>query len=93
MPPTRKEIIQRKAVEILDANPKGIRYTDLVAQIAEALPEIPKNTVHGNVWKLDVLLPAQVYKPARGVTRARTFSGFFSLSSFPGNSKPRYCFR
>jgi len=73
MPPTRKEIIQRKAVEILDANPKGIRYTDLVAQIAEALPDIPKNTVHGNVWKLDVLLPAKVYKPARGIWKSTKY--------------------
>jgi hypothetical protein len=73
MPLTRKEIIQKKAVEILDANPKGIRYTDLVAQIADALPDIPKNTVHGNVWKLDVLLPAQVYKPARGVWKSTKY--------------------
>jgi hypothetical protein len=41
MSPTRKEIIQDKAVEILDANPKGLRYSELVAQIAEALPDIP----------------------------------------------------
>jgi hypothetical protein len=73
MPLTRKEIIQKKAVEILDANPKGIRYSELVARIADALPDIPKNTVHGNVWKLDVLLPAQVYKPARGVWKSTKY--------------------
>jgi hypothetical protein len=49
---TRKEIIQKKAVEILDANPKGIRYSDLVAQIADAIPDISKNTVHGNICDL-----------------------------------------
>lgn len=73
MPPTRKETIQKKAVEILDANPKGIRYSELVARIAEALPDIPKNTVHGNVWKLDVVLPAHVYKPARGVWKSTKY--------------------
>lgn len=70
---TRKETIQKKAVEILDANPKGIRYSELVARIAEALPDIPKNTIHGNVWNLDAVLPALVYKPARGVWKATKY--------------------
>jgi hypothetical protein len=65
--PTNKEIIIKKALEILDANPKGIRYSELVDHIAQAVPDIPRNTVHGNVWNLDVVRPAQVYKPARGV--------------------------
>jgi hypothetical protein len=73
MPSTREEIIQKKAIEILDANPKGIRYSKLVARIAEALPDIPKSTIHGNVWKLDAVLPAQVYKPARGVWKAAKY--------------------
>lgn len=73
MPPTRKEIIISKALEILDANPKGIRYSELVSQIAEALPDIPKNTVHGNVWKLDTVIPTQVYKPARGIWKSTKY--------------------
>jgi hypothetical protein len=36
---TKKEIIQKKALEILDANPKGIRYSELVAKILEAVPD------------------------------------------------------
>jgi hypothetical protein len=73
MPPTRREIIRKKALEILEANPKGIRYSELVARIAEAFPEIPKNTIHGNVWNLDVVFPIQVYKPARGVWMATKY--------------------
>jgi hypothetical protein len=73
MPPTRKETILKKALEILDANPKGIRYSELVARIAEAHPDIPKNTIHGNVWNLDAVLSAQVYKPARGVWKATKY--------------------
>jgi hypothetical protein len=70
---TRKETIQKKAIEVLDANPKGIRYSELVAAISQALPDIPKNTIHGNVWNLDAVLPALVYKPARGVWRAAKY--------------------
>jgi hypothetical protein len=73
MPPTRKEIIIKRALEILDANPKGIRYSELVSQIAASLPEIPKNTVHGNVWNLDAVVPAQVYKPAKGVWKSAKY--------------------
>src|SRR5215471_15416 len=73
MPPTRKEIIISKALEILDANPKGIRYSELVSQISDALPDIPKNTVHGNVWKLDTVIPTQVYKPARGIWKSTKY--------------------
>jgi hypothetical protein len=70
---TKKEIIQKKALEILDANPKGIRYSELVAKILEAVPDLQKNTIHGNVWNLDVVLPASVYKPARGVWKATKY--------------------
>jgi hypothetical protein len=73
MLPTRKEAIHKKALEILDANPKGIRYSELVSQIGEVLPDIPKNTIHGNVWNLDMVLPAQVYKPARGVWKSTKY--------------------
>ncbi len=73
MLPTRKETIHKKAIEILDASPKAVRYSELVARIAEALPDIPKNTIHGYVWNLDTVLPSQVYKPARGVWKATKY--------------------
>jgi hypothetical protein len=73
MPPTKRELIHKKALEILDATPKGLRYTELVARVLEAFPDIPKNTIHGNVWNLDALFPTKVYKPARGVFQAKHF--------------------
>jgi hypothetical protein len=65
----RKEEILPKAVELLKATPNGIRYSDLVRQIQQALPHIPINTIHGNVWNLESRLPQEVYKPARGYFR------------------------
>jgi hypothetical protein len=64
---TNKEQIIAKALELLKDAPQGIRYSDLVARISAALPQIPKNTIHGTVWNLEAQLPAQVVKPARGL--------------------------
>jgi hypothetical protein len=66
---TRKEQIHAKALEILKAETQGIRYTLLVTRVHEAFPDIPLNTIYGNLWSLDAQLPKQVYKPARGIYR------------------------
>jgi hypothetical protein len=63
---SRREQVVKKAVELLKATPDGIRYSDLVRQIQQALPHIPTNTIHGNVWNLESRLPQEIYKPARG---------------------------
>jgi hypothetical protein len=47
MPPTRREAIPKKALEIVEASPKGVRYSELMTRVAEALPGIPKNTIAG----------------------------------------------
>lgn len=70
---TRREKIITKAIEILNSNPNGIRYSDLVRKIHEEFPEIPVNTIHGTVWNLETRVPNQVYKPARGLFRHVTF--------------------
>ena len=64
---TNKEQIIAKALEFLKDAPQGIRYSELVARISDALPQIPKNSIHGTIWNLEVQLPAQVVKPARGL--------------------------
>jgi hypothetical protein len=66
--------VKDKAVEILGENPQGMRYSDLVRKIVEALPDIPPNTIHGNVWDLDKTLESQIYKPIRGLFRLKKFS-------------------
>src|SRR3990172_5300638 len=73
MATTRREVIRKKALEMLDGRPTGIRYSELVRLLHDALPEIPINTIHGSVWNLDAALPAAVYKPARGVFKATRF--------------------
>src|SRR5437016_3824038 len=71
---SKKETIRAKAVEIIEGHPTGIRYSQLVKQIHEALPDIPLNTIHGNVWNLEVKVPDRVVKPARGVYLAAKYA-------------------
>ncbi len=72
---TSKAEIRKKAVEILQLNPKGIHYMDWVRKIQEALPDANPNTIQGTVWDLDRQLPSEVYKPARGIWRHVSFRG------------------
>jgi formylglycine-generating enzyme required for sulfatase activity/tetratricopeptide (TPR) repeat protein/serine/threonine protein kinase len=67
--------IRGRALELLSARPDGIRYAKLVRAIHDACPDIPVNTIHGNVWDLDKVLPEEVCKPARGLFRAVKFRG------------------
>jgi hypothetical protein len=72
MPETSRERIRKKALELLESQPSGMRYSEIVRQIHEALSENP-NTIAGNVYNLDTLFPDKVYKPARGVFKATKF--------------------
>ena len=66
---TRKEKIIAKAIEMLKSNPDGVRYSVLVRKISQEFPEFPIKTIYGTVWNLDVRVPKEVYKPARGLFR------------------------
>jgi hypothetical protein len=58
-----------KAKDIVGTEEQGIRYSDLVRRIKEALPDANVNTINGNIWNLDARYPAEIYKPARGIFR------------------------
>ena len=70
---TRKEKITSKAIEVLKSNSGGVRYSDLVRKIRGEFPEFPNGTIHGTVWQLDILVPGEIYKPARGLFRHVAF--------------------
>ena len=64
---TNREQIVSKAMELLSNAPHGIRWSELNRRVRDALPQISKNTIAGTLWNLDVKLPEQVFKPARGL--------------------------
>ena len=63
----RGKEIQDVAKTIISQSPGGIRYSALVARIANEHPETPKNTIHGAVWDLDKTFSGEVFKPSRGL--------------------------
>ncbi len=63
------ERIINKAFEILETNPKGIRYSDLVRRVASSDPSFNTNYIVGKVVGLPEQYPNRVYKPGRGLFR------------------------
>lgn len=59
--------IRGLAKSIIAANPGGIKYSQLIAQISQLHPETPVNTIHGSVWNLAAISPSEVTKPSRGL--------------------------
>jgi hypothetical protein len=88
MASSRKDQIRAKALEIIDAQPAGIRYSQLVRQVNEALPDIPVNTIYGNVWNLDNTVPERVTKPARGVYLATKYRDATAAPTLPSVAEP-----
>jgi hypothetical protein len=64
--------IRKIALQILDNNPKGVRYSELSRKILE-LGNFNKNTISGATWDLDATYPDKVYKPDRGLFRLLKF--------------------
>lgn len=69
MAPPIGEQIAKTAITLLEKIPQGLRFSQLVRRVKEALPEANLNTINGNTWNLDSRFPEIIYKPARGVFR------------------------
>jgi hypothetical protein len=67
------ERIAEKAFAALEAEPEGLRYSELVRRVMELDSSFKRNTVHGNVWNFDERFPGRVYKPSRGLFRLTKF--------------------
>ena len=52
---------------ILEDNPAGVRWVDLLAKVAEEFPEFHPKTINGCVWKLVEKFPQLVHKPEKGL--------------------------
>ena len=59
------------ALELLEAHPEGIRFTDLKKMIHEQEEGLHPKTVNGCVWKLVDNFPELVHKPEKGLFQLR----------------------
>jgi len=68
---TQREKIIKKIYEILENQPDGVRYADLIRRISEELPEIKINAIHGTVWvfkqKIDKGQIKDALRPEKGL--------------------------
>ncbi|MGC9145996.1 MAG: hypothetical protein ACP5GS_07815 [Nitrososphaeria archaeon] len=69
---TKLENIRKKALQLLEKEPNGIRYSDLVNKIESEMGE-NRNTIAGSIWDLEKTYPELVYKPERGLFRHTKF--------------------
>jgi hypothetical protein len=65
--------INLKALEIIEQNPEGVRWTDLLKQIQASDPSLHPKTVNGSVWKLVENFPDDIYKPEKGLFRSTKY--------------------
>jgi len=72
---TKHEKIIHKALEELENNPNGLRYSELVRRMKKEFPEFPLGTIMGSIWNLDVKFHEKVYKPTKGLFRLVKFKG------------------
>lgn len=64
--------IRQRALEILEENPGGVHFIDLVRSVASEAGETPYNTIYTQVAELPRVLPEKIYKPSRGLFAIRT---------------------
>ena len=63
------ERIKDVAFDLLEANPQGLRYSELHKKIQESDAAFNGNTINGSIWNLDALFPEKVFKPSKGLYR------------------------
>jgi len=68
-PTTITERIYKKIFELLEQNPDGVRWSELLSKIEQSDPKFHPKTVNGCVWKLTEKYPDKVYKPSKGLFR------------------------
>ncbi|HAM96240.1 TPA: hypothetical protein DCP76_00325 [Patescibacteria group bacterium] len=67
--PTITGQIYTKILEILENNPEGIHWSELLTMIKTSYPSFHPKTINGCVWKLVERYPDMVYKPEKGLFR------------------------
>jgi hypothetical protein len=70
-----KARIAQKAIELLAAEPEGLRHSTLIRRLQAELPDIPINTIRGSVVGLVEYKPQAVYRPGKGMFQHARFRG------------------
>src|SRR3546814_20758730 len=61
-----RQQIHEQALQILEENPQGIRWSDLLRAVEARTPDTPHNSVHGGIHNLLTTRTSDIVKVARG---------------------------
>lgn len=65
--PTITGLIYAKSLELLEQNPEGLHWSELISKIKASDSSFHPKTVNGCIWKLIERFPDKVYKPSKGL--------------------------
>lgn len=68
-----RQQIHERALNVLEQNPQGIRWSDLLRAVEVTAPETPHNSVHGGVHNLLTTRSSEIVKVARGTYQLAKF--------------------
>jgi len=68
-----RQQIHEQALQVLEENPQGIRWVELLRAVEARSPETPHNSVHGGVHNLLTTRTSEIVKVARGTYQLAKF--------------------
>src|SRR3546814_399256 len=68
-----RQQIHEQALQILEENPQGIRWSDLLRAVEARTPDTPHNSVHGGIHNLLTTRTSDIVKVARGTYQLAKF--------------------
>lgn len=72
--PTVTSQIYAQIFKLLEQNPTGIHWSELLKTITGLYPQFHPKTVNGLIWKLTQKFPDQVIKPSPGLFRLKKYT-------------------
>jgi hypothetical protein len=61
-----RQQIHEQAMQVLEAHPQGIRWTELLRAVEKQAPDTPHNSIHGGIHNLLTTRTSEIVKVARG---------------------------
>lgn len=65
--------IHQRAMDVLEANPSGIRWSDLLRAVEADAEDTPHNSIHGGIHNLLTTRTDEIGKVARGTYQLNKF--------------------
>ncbi len=68
---TQGDSIRDEAVRLLKNNPNGLRFSQLIRELNDIFPSVPRKSIPPTIWDLDIKRGREIYKPTRGLFKYR----------------------